>query len=172
MLRHTNDPGSICQELERYVNRMGDLIMLSEFKAFAMRGNVLDLAVAVVIGGAFGKITTSFVNDIVMPPIGMILGKVDFTNLFINLSSTDYATLAEAKTAGAPTINYGLFITTLLDFVIIAFVVFLAVKTLNRLKRKQEIVKPAPTTRDCPFCATSISLKATRCPNCTSGLTA
>jgi len=139
-----------------------------------MRGNVLDLAVAVIIGGAFGKITTSFINDIVMPPIGLLLGKVDFTNLFINLSSTDYLTIAEAKTAGAPTINYGLFINTVLDFMIIAFAVFVAVRTLNRMKRKEEaqVVKSEPTTRDCPFCVTSISLKATRCPNCTSELTA
>lgn len=102
--------------------------MLKEFRTFVMRGNVLDLAVAVIIGGAFGKITTSLVNDIVMPPIGLVLGKVNFTNLFINLSATDYATLAEAKTAGAPTINYGLFINTILDFLIISLVVFLAVR--------------------------------------------
>jgi len=148
--------------------------MLQEFKTFAMRGNVIDLAVAVIIGGAFGKITASFVNDIVMPPIGLILGNVDFTNLFINLSNIDYATLADAKAAGAPTINYGLFINTILDFLIIAFVVFLAIRAMMRMRRKEQVeeIKSAPTTKDCPFCVTSISLQATRCPNCTSQLTA
>src|SRR5262245_25726687 len=143
--------------------------MLKEFKEFIGRGNVVDLAVAVVIGAAFGKIVTSLVNDIVMPPVGKVLGGVDFQNLFVNLSGTPYKTLAEAKAAGAATINYGLFLNAVLDFLIVAFVIFLAVKAINRLKREP----PAdPTTRECPECATTISLKAKRCPACTSPVAA
>jgi len=142
-----------------------------EFKKFVMRGNVVDLAIAVVIGGAFGKIVTSFVNDILMPPIGLLLGKVDFTNLFINLSGQDYASLAAAKEAGAATINIGVFLNTILDFVIVAFVIFLVLRALDRLKKKEEPAAPAaPTTKPCPYCFTDIPIKATRCPHCTSQL--
>jgi large conductance mechanosensitive channel len=142
--------------------------MLKEFKEFALRGNVIDLAVGVIIGGTFGKIITSLVNDIIMPPIGMLLGKVNFSDLFIDLSGQGYATLADAKDAGAATINYGLFLNTILDFIIVAFVVFLVIRQMNRMK------KPAPvaevTTKTCPQCFTEIPIKATRCPNCTSQL--
>jgi large conductance mechanosensitive channel len=144
--------------------------MLKEFKAFAMRGNVIDLAVGVIIGAAFGKIITSFVNDILMPPIGLLMGKVDFTNLYVSLTGAKYTSLAEAQEAGAPTLNYGLFINNIIDFLIVAFIIFLMIRAINRLSRKEE--KPAEvTTRECPFCQTSISKKATRCPNCTSEVT-
>lgn len=142
--------------------------MLKEFKEFAMRGNVLDLAVAVIIGGAFGKIVTSLVNDIIMPPIGVLLGKVDFSNLFINLSGQAFASLADAKAVGAATINYGVFLNTVIDFVIVAFVIFLLIKQVNRLKREPP---PAdPTTQECPYCLSTIPIKATRCAHCTSEL--
>jgi large conductance mechanosensitive channel len=139
--------------------------MFKEFKEFAMRGNVLDLAIGIIIGGAFGKIVTSFVNDLLMPPIGLLLGKVDFSSLYVNLSGQAFPSLAAAKEAGAATINYGLFLNTVLDFVIVAFAVFLLVRQVNRWT-----VKPAaaPTTKDCPYCYSAIALKATRCPNCTS----
>lgn len=142
--------------------------MFKEFKEFIMRGNVLDLAVGVIIGAAFGKIVTSMVNDIIMPPIGLLLGKVDFSNLFINLSGKHYTTLAEAKAAGAATINYGLFINNVLDFLIVALVIFLVIRQANRFKRKQEA--PAPTVKECPYCFMSIPLMATRCPHCTTEL--
>jgi large conductance mechanosensitive channel len=142
--------------------------MLKEFKSFIARGNVLDLAVAVVIGGAFGKIVTSFVNDILMPPIGLLLGGVDFQNLFINLSGKHYATLAEAKAAGAATLNYGIFLNTVIDFLIVAFAIFLVVQQVTRFKKPAPVAEP--TTRQCPYCDTAISLKASRCPNCTSEL--
>src|SRR5246127_3719195 len=124
--------------------------MFKEFKEFVMRGNVLDLAVGIIIGAAFGKIVTSLVNDIVMPPIGLLLGKVDFANLFIDLSGGHYPTVAAAKAAGAATINYGLFLNAVVDFVIVAFVIFLVVRQANRLKRQPAAA--APTTKDCPFC--------------------
>jgi large conductance mechanosensitive channel len=144
--------------------------MLKEFKAFAMRGNVIDLAVGVIIGAAFGKIISSFVNDILMPPLGLLMGKVDFTNLFVSLTGVKYTSLAEAQEAGAPTLNYGLFINNIIDFLIVAFVIFLMIRAINRLTKKEE--KPAEvTTRECPYCLTSISKKATRCPNCTSEVT-
>lgn len=143
--------------------------MLKEFKKFAMRGNVVDLAIGVVIGGAFGKIVTSFVNDILMPPIGLLLGKVDFGNLTINLSGGHYDSLAKAQEAGAVTINYGLFLNTLIDFAIIAFVIFLLVRQINKLEKPAETPKE-PTTKECPFCYSSIPFKATRCPACTSEL--
>lgn len=143
--------------------------MLQEFKKFALQGNVLDMAVGIIIGASFGKIITSVVNDVLMPPIGLLVGRVDFSSLFLNLSGTPYATLAEAKAAGAPTINYGLFLNTVLDFVIVALVIFLLVKQMNRLKSKPAPAA-APTTRDCPRCVSSIPLKATRCPFCTSDL--
>jgi large conductance mechanosensitive channel len=145
--------------------------MLKAFKDFVMRGNVIDLAVAVIIGGAFGKIVTSLVNDILMPPVGLLLARVDFNNLFINMSGTPYATLAEAKEAGAPTINYGVFITTVIDFLIVAFIVFLVIRAIQRLEHwRGTPPPPSPTTKDCPYCFSSIPLKATRCPQCTSEL--
>ena len=144
--------------------------MLKEFKEFAMRGNVMDLAIGVIIGGAFGKITTSLVNDVIMPPIGLLLGKVDFSNLYINLSGGSYISLAQAREAGAVTINYGLFINTLIDFLIIAFVVFMLVRQVNRLQKSEHEPAPAPATKECPFCLSSISIKATRCPQCTSNI--
>ena len=144
--------------------------MLNEFKTFALRGNVVDLAIGVIIGGAFGKIITSLVNDILMPPIGLLLGKVDFSNLYINLSRTPYASLAEAKAAGAPTINYGAFLTTLIDFLMVAFVVFLVVRLFNRLRREAPAAPAAPTTKECPYCRSSIHINAVRCPYCTSEL--
>jgi len=144
--------------------------MWKEFKEFAMRGNVLDLAIGVIIGGAFGKIVTSLVNDILMPPFGLLLGKVDFTNLFISLSGKPYASLAEAQAAGAATINYGVFINNIIDFLIVAFVIFLVVRAMNRFLRKP--AAPAePTTRECPYCLSQIPLKASRCPHCTSEVT-
>jgi large conductance mechanosensitive channel len=146
--------------------------MLKEFKAFAMRGNVIDMAIGIVIGLAFGKIITSMVNDVIMPPIGLLLGKVDFANLFINLSDKSYATLAEAKAAGAATINYGIFINTLIEFIIIAFVIFLLISQITKMKQKDEAAPAASTTKECPYCASSIPIKATRCPNCTSELKA
>jgi large conductance mechanosensitive channel len=140
--------------------------MLKEFKAFAMRGNVLDMAVGIIIGAAFGRIITSLVNDILMPPIGILLGKVDFSGLFVSLSGKSYATLAEAKAAGAATINYGVFLNTVIDFVIVAFVIFLLVRQINRWN--QPAPAPAPSTKDCPYCCSAIPIKATRCPSCTS----
>lgn len=143
--------------------------MIQEFKKFAMRGNAIDLAVGFIMGGAFGAIVNSLVNDIIMPPIGLLLGKVDFSNLFINLSGTPYATLEEAKKAGAATINYGLFINTLVNFVIVSFALFLVVRQVNRWTTKPA---PAaePTTKECPYCYSEIPIKATRCPQCTSQL--
>ena len=142
--------------------------MFKEFRQFIMRGNVLDLAIGVIIGGAFGKIVTSLVNDIIMPPVGLLAGKVDFTSLFINLSSTPYATLTEAQAAGAPTINYGLFVNTVIDFLIVALVVFVLVRQVNRLYPRP--APAAPDTRECPYCLSTIRLKATRCAHCTAEL--
>ena len=142
--------------------------MLKEFKDFALRGNVLDLAIGIIIGGAFGKIITSLVNDIIMPPIGLLLGKVDFSSLYINLSGKAYSSLSEAQAAGAATINYGSFLNTVIDFLIVAFIIFLIIRQVNRISPK-----PAAkvTTRECPHCYSQISLKADRCPNCTSEVT-
>lgn len=139
--------------------------MLKEFKQFAMRGNVLDMAVGIIIGAAFGRIITSLVNDIIMPPLGLILGKVDFSSLFLNISGHSYATLDEAKHAGAATINYGMFINTVIDFLIVAIAIFLVVRQVNRWSKPAPV---APTTKDCPYCATQIPIAATKCPNCTS----
>ena len=140
--------------------------MWKEFKTFIARGNVVDLAVGVIIGAAFGKIVTSFVNDILMPPIGLLLGSVNFTNLFITLSGEAYATLEEAQAAGAATINYGVFINTIIDFLIVAFVIFLLIKQVNRMR--QPAPPAEPTTKECPYCLSAIPIKATRCPHCTS----
>ena len=142
--------------------------MFKEFKEFVMRGNVLDLAVGLIIGAAFGKIVTSLVSDIVMPPIGVVLGKVDFANLFIDLSGTHHPTLAAAKAAGAATINYGLFLNAVIDFLIMAFIIFMVVRQANRLKRQP--APATPTTKECQFCGTVIPIRAVRCPNCTSQL--
>lgn len=141
--------------------------MLKEFKDFIMRGNVLDLAVGIIIGAAFGKIVTSFVNDIIMPPIGMLLGGVNFTDLFLPLDGQQYASLAAAQEAGAPTINYGLFINNILDFVIVGLVIFFIIKAANRMQRPKAV---EITTKECPRCLSTIPLKATRCPECTSEL--
>ncbi len=145
--------------------------MLKEFKAFAMRGNVMDMAVGIIIGAAFGKIVTSFVSDVLMPPIGLLLGKVDFTNLFITLSGQSQPTLDAAKKAGAVTLNYGLFVNAIIDFLIVAFVIFLLIRQVNRLQ-KPAPAAAAPATRECPFCVSTIPLKATRCPQCTADLKA
>ena len=142
--------------------------MLAEFKKFIMRGNVIDLAVGVIIGAAFGKIVTSLVSDILMPPIGLVFGKVDFTNLFVNLGPQTFATLKDAKAAGAPVIAYGVFINTVIDFLIVGFVIFLLIREINKLRGPAE--PPAPATRECPFCASAISLKARKCPQCTADL--
>lgn len=144
--------------------------MLKEFKEFVMRGNVLDLAVAVIIGAAFGRIVSSFVKDILMPPIGLLLGQVDFSNLYINLSGGQYASLTDAQNAGAATVNYGVFLNTVIDFVIVAFAIFLVVRAANSMRRKPEAAPAAPTTQECPYCISAIPIKATRCPNCTSEL--
>jgi len=142
--------------------------MLKEFKEFAMKGNVMDMAVGIIIGAAFGRIITSLVSDIVMPPLGLVLGHVDFSALFLNISGVHYPTLAAAKAANAPTVNYGTFINTVIDFLIVAFIIFLIVRQVNRWSGPPPA--PAPTTKECPFCGTAIPLKATRCPNCTSEL--
>jgi large conductance mechanosensitive channel len=142
--------------------------MFKEFKEFAMRGNVVDMAVGIIIGAAFGRIITSLVNDVLMPPIGLLLGKVDFSSLFLNISGTSYATLAEAKAAAAATINYGMFLNTVIDFVIVALVIFLVVRQINRWNKPAPA--PVPSTKDCPYCVSAIPAKATRCPNCTSEL--
>ena len=147
--------------------------MFKEFKEFAMRGNVIDMAIGIIIGGAFGPIVGSMVNDILMPPIGLAMGNVDFANLYILLkegskAAAPYAALADAKAAGAVTINYGLFINSVISFIIIAFCVFMLIRTMNRLKREEAAPPAEPTTRDCPFCCSAIPLKASRCPSCTS----
>ncbi|GAA0069971.1 large conductance mechanosensitive channel protein MscL [Clostridium sardiniense] len=143
--------------------------MWNEFKKFAMKGNVVDLAIGVVIGGAFGKIVTSLVNDVIMPIIGNLVGKVDFSNLYINLSGQHFNSLKEAQAAGVATINYGLFLNNVINFLIIAFSIFIVIRQINKFKdltmKKKEVVV---TTKDCPYCFTEIDIKATRCPNCTS----
>ena len=144
--------------------------IVSEFKEFAMKGNVVDLAVGVIIGGAFGKIVDSFVKDVVMPIIGRMLGGVDFKHLYLNLGDKVFETLEAAEKAGAPIVKYGAFINSVVDFVIIAFAIFMAIKVMNRLKRAEEAPAAEPTTRDCPHCLSAIPLKATRCPHCTSQL--
>ena len=147
--------------------------MFEEFKKFAMRGNVVDMAVGIVIGGAFALIVSSLVADVIMPPIGMILGNVDFANLFTVLKEgstpAPYASLAEAKTAGAVTINYGAFINSIVSFIIVAFAIFIVVRGMNRMQEEEEApAEEEPTTKECPYCISIISIKATKCPNCTS----
>lgn len=150
--------------------------MIKEFKEFAVKGNVVDMAVGIIIGAAFGTIVKSLVDDVIMPPIGLLLGDVDFSNLFIILKegaegAGAYATLADAQAAGAVTLNYGLFINTIISFLIVAVAIFILIKNINRLKKEEEKApEPEPTTRECPYCLTSIAIKATRCPNCTSNL--
>jgi large conductance mechanosensitive channel len=148
--------------------------MWNEFKKFALKGSMIDLAIGVIIGGAIGKVITSLVNDILMPPIGLLLGRVNFASLYINLSHTKYATFELAKAAGAPTINIGLFLATVIDFFLISLVIFLMVKTMNRMtdRFEKKVPAPVPTTKVCPFCKTEIAIDATRCPHCTSDLTA
>jgi large conductance mechanosensitive channel len=143
--------------------------MFKEFKEFIARGSMVDMAVGIILGMAFGKIVTSLVNDILMPPVGRVLGNVDFSNLFVNLSGTHYASLADAKKAGAATLNYGLFLNTVIEFILVAFCMFLVVKLTNRLRRPA--AQPV-TTRDCPYCKMAIPLAALRCPHCTSELKA
>ena len=142
--------------------------MLQEFKTFAVKGNVVDMAVGIIIGAAFGKIVSSFVADIVMPPLGMLMGHMDFSQLFIALNGQHYDTLAAAKEAGAATLNYGLFVNTILDFLIVAFAVFLLIKAVNSAKRKQEAAPVEPTTKKCPRCLFEIPIAATRCAYCTT----
>jgi len=148
--------------------------VFKEFKEFAMRGNVVDMAVGIIIGAAFGTIVTSLVSDIIMPPIGLLLGNVDFSNLFVVLKAGipagPYASLADAQTAGAVTINYGVFMNTVISFVIVAFAVFLLIRVINRLKRQEEAPAAEPTSKECPYCFSSIPIKAKRCPYCTSEL--
>jgi large conductance mechanosensitive channel len=151
--------------------------MLKEFKEFAMRGNVVDMAVGIIIGAAFGTIVKSLVADVLMPPIGLLLGNVDFSNLFIVLKqgaemAGPYANLVAAKEAGAVVLSYGVFINTVISFIIVAFAVFMVIRNINRLKRKEEAPPKEPTTKDCPKCFTSIPIKATRCPHCTSEIAA
>jgi large conductance mechanosensitive channel len=150
--------------------------MVKEFKEFILRGNVMDMAVGIIIGVAFGAVISSLVADVIMPPIGLLLGKVDFANLFAVLkhgaTPGPYPSVAAAKTAGAVTLNFGLFFNTIINFVILAFVIFLMVKGVNQLRRPKPAPAAAPTTKDCPYCFTSIPIKATRCPNCTSELKA
>jgi large conductance mechanosensitive channel len=148
--------------------------MFKEFKEFAVKGNMVDMAVGIIVGAAFGSIITSLVSDVIMPPIGLLLGNVDFSSFFIVLKegkvAAPYATIAEAKAAGAVTMNYGLFINTIISFLIIAFVVFLVVKNINRLKREEQAPPPAAPTKDCPFCLSAIPAKAVKCGHCTAEL--
>jgi large conductance mechanosensitive channel len=144
--------------------------MFKEFKEFAMKGNVMDMAIGIIIGAAFGKIVSSFVSDILMPPLGLLLGNSDFTNKFLTLKGAVLETLEAAKEAGSVTLNYGVFINTLIDFLIIAFAIFIMVRQINRMKRKPEAAPPPPNTKDCPFCFSVIPIKALRCGHCTSEL--
>lgn len=150
--------------------------MLKEFKEFAMRGNVVDMAVGIIIGGAFGTIVKSLVSDVLMPPIGLLLGNVNFSNMFLTLKGGDvagpYATPAAAADAGAVTVNYGVFIDNIISFLIVAFAVFLLIRAINNMKKQEEEAPPPPDQKDCAFCFTSVPIKATRCPHCTSELQA
>ena len=150
--------------------------MLKEFREFAMRGNVIDMAIGIIIGAAFGTIVNSLVQDVIMPPIGLLLGNVDFSNIFVVLKegkvAGPYASVAAAKSAGAISINFGVFVNTIISFILVAFAVFLLVKTINRLRRQEEAPPAAPTTKDCIYCFSKIPIQAKRCPNCTSELKA
>ena len=147
--------------------------MWNEFKKFALKGNMIDLAVGVIIGGAVGKVVTSLVNDILMPPIGLILGRVNFSSIYVNLSRTKYATFEAARAAGAPTINIGLFLNNIVDFLIVALVIFFMVRAMNKMREvaERKAVAAPPATKICPYCKTEIPAGATRCPHCTSDLT-
>jgi large conductance mechanosensitive channel len=145
--------------------------MFEEFKKFAMRGNVVDMAVGIIIGAAFGKIVSSFVADIIMPPIGLLMGNVDFSSLFINLSDTDYSSLTAAQEAGAATINYGVFINTVLDFVIVAFAIFMVIKGMNNMKKAEEEAPKEPDSKECAECLSDIPIAAKRCKYCASTTT-
>ncbi len=147
--------------------------MIKEFKEFAVKGNVVDMAVGIIIGGAFGTIVKSLVDDVLMPPIGLLLGGIDFSEFFIVLkqgakAAGPYAALADAKAAGAVTVNYGLFFNAVISFLIVAFAVFMLIRSINMLRRQEKAPAPAPTTKECPFCMSSVAIKATRCPHCTS----
>lgn len=144
--------------------------MFQEFKKFAMRGNVIDLAVGVVIGGAFGKIVASLVADIIMPLVGLVVGGMDFAGKFVSLDGNTYPTIAAAQEAGAATLNYGLFIMAIIDFLIIAFSIFMVVRAINKMKKPEEPVAEEPTAKECPFCKSQVAIAATRCPHCTSEL--
>ena len=144
--------------------------MLKEFKEFAMKGNMVDMAVGIIVGAAFGKIVSSLVGDVLMPPIGSLLGGVDFSNLFLDLSGGNHPSVSAAKAAGAATLNYGIFLNAVIDFVIVAFALFLVVKGMNSMKKAESAAAPPPATKDCPQCCTAIPVKATRCPACTSTL--
>lgn len=150
--------------------------MLKEFKEFAMRGNVVDMAVGIIIGGAFGTIVKSLVNDVLMPPIGLLLGGVDFSNLFVILKQGTppgpYAALADSQAAGAVSVNYGVFLNALISFLIVAFAVFLLIRSINAMRRQEQLAPPPATTKECQYCGSSIAIKATRCPHCTSQLAA
>ncbi len=152
--------------------KLGGAPVLKEFREFAVKGNVLDMAIGIILGVAFGKIVTSMVEDIIMPPLGLLLGKVDFTNLFFSLTGRHFDTLAAAKAAGAPTVNYGLFVNNVLNFLIVAFAIFLLVRKVNRFKRQQEAPPVEPTTRECPYCLSAIPVKAVRCAHCTADVKA
>jgi large conductance mechanosensitive channel len=159
-----------------FINHTLEEKMLKEFKEFAMRGNVVDMAVGIIIGGAFGTIVKSLVSDVLMPPLGLLMGGIDFSNFFLVLKegakAAPYAALADAQAAGAVTINYGVFANTVISFLIVAFAVFLLIKGINQLHRKEQALAPEPTTRECPFCLSTIAIKAKRCPHCTSEVTA
>lgn len=154
------------QSIKRYYRKEGNY-MFKDFKQFAMRGNIIDLAVGVIVGGAFSKIVTSLVNDIVMPLVGMLIGKVDFSNLFLEFDKATFKTIADAKAEGVATINYGIFLNNVIDFLIIAFSIFIVVRQINRFTKKKE-AKPAVTSKKCKYCYSEIHIDATRCPSCTS----
>lgn len=148
--------------------------LMKEFREFAVKGSVVDMAVGIIIGGAFGTIARSLVNDVIMPPVGLVLGNVDFKDLFLVLRAGDpappYVTVADAQASGAVTLNYGLFVNNVVAFLVVAFAVFMLVKAINQLRREEQVAPNSPTDKACPFCATTIPLQATRCPNCTSAL--
>jgi large conductance mechanosensitive channel len=151
-----------------FFNSVRGECMWKEFREFAVKGNVMDLAIGVIIGGAFGKIVTSLVNDIIMPLVGILVGNVDFSNLFLALGKGSFRTIEEAKSSGVATLNFGMFINNIIDFLIVAFSIFIVIKQINRFTKKKEVIQKAPSTKSCPFCITEINIKATRCPHCTA----